>query len=231
MNNQLYESKLWEAITAIASGIMTSLLYDLVSQTSYVIVQEGAHYVIVSSSDNTPNTVLAFFIILLLFFSLWGILNLIVCIGVKTFRQLKFKKRKRIDGRSLLEIFNNAKEQTTTLINVLENEKNLITCKNSATLHIRDLAVIITSLHDKFCKRNLHGKAYAKNYFRCPKHASIVTISEGISRYEFLSLLGILDKLVRDITTYAENDELMLQDCNELSVLLSEITVIGLSTE
>lgn len=54
MNDEkLFENKLWGQISALTSGVLTSLLYELLSGSSYKFDIEGKQYEIVSTGMDT----------------------------------------------------------------------------------------------------------------------------------------------------------------------------------
>lgn len=223
MKNQMSESKLWKAITAVASGIMTSLLYDLVSQTSYILRPEGNQYVIIADDSNMKNTTFAVISILLLFFSLWGVFTIIIQSASKLSKQLSFKKMEHISGNALVNAIDRAKEQTIYLKSSFNNESFSISDSTLAKLQLRNLAAIITSLHVKFVPHNLYRKNHMKYNFRQPDHSTIINISNSVSKYEFLSLIELLYDLVSNASLHTNGDKLMIKDCKEILTMLKEL--------
>lgn len=227
MKSQISESKLWKAITAVASGIMTSLLHDLVSQTSYILRSEGMHYVIVANDSNMKNTTFTIVSIFLLFFTLWGIFTLIIQIASRLSKQLSFKKMEHISGNTLVNTIDKAKEQTIYLKNRFNNESLNISVATLAKLQLRNLALIITSLHVKFVPHNLYRKDHMKYNFRHPDHSTIINISNGVSKYEFISLIELLYDLVNTASLHTNEDKLMIKDCEEILKMLNELKEIA----
>ena len=227
MKNQKNESELWKSITAVASGIMTSLLYDLVSQTSYILRQEGIQYVIVADDSNMKNTTFTIISIFLLFFSLWGIFTIIIQIVSRLSKQLRFKNMEHINGNILVNTIDRAKEQTISLKNRFNNESFNISDATLAKLQLRDLAAITTSLHVKFVPHNLYRKAHMKYNFRQPEHSTIISISNSVSKYEFLSLIELLYGLVNSASLHANGDKLMIKDCKEISSMLNDLKEVA----
>lgn len=58
MTNQLSESKLWKAITAVASGIITNLLCNILSHNSYIIRPSGDQYIVIPDDSNVKNDII-----------------------------------------------------------------------------------------------------------------------------------------------------------------------------
>ena len=219
MTHQLFESKLWKAITAVASGIMTSLLYDLFSQTSYVLQQEGTQYILRQSNNDVRSVLLTALSVFLMFFIIWIIFIFIIQIGVKISKQLKFHKIERIHRDKLVNIYINAKNQTIQLKKKFDNEPNA----NSAKLQLRELASIIIPLHTCFCPHNLRMKVHIKDYFRNPKHDTFLNVINMVSKYEFLSLIELLNEILKNFNFYSNDDELMKNDCKNIAKLIDDL--------
>lgn len=231
MTHQVFESKLWQAITAVASGIVTSLLYDLVSHSTYVIQQVNSQYVLMPDSSNTKGTLLSVCGIFVLFFSIWGIIIFIIQIGTKVSKQLSFKNIQKISGRKLVFEYTKAKQQTIDLNNNFYTKSKGVSNISYIKLHLRDLSVIIVSLHAHFYPHNTLQKAHMKHYFRKPDHSTIISINNTISKYEFLTLIELLYLMVSQASLYARGNILMTCDCEEMFQMLKELKSIANFTE
>lgn len=226
MTNQVFESKLWQAITAVASGIITSLLYDLVSHSSYIIQPKGSHYMLISDNNDTARTFLTICSIFILFFSIWVIITLLIQISSNISKHLVFKKMKNISGYKLANEYAKAKEQTFNLNNNFFYKAKSISDITYIKLHLRDLSIIITSLHVHFYPHNLYQRSHIKHYFRKPEHTTIINIGNTISQYEFQALIELLKKMVEQASSYASEDILIAHDCKEMSWMLNDLTTI-----
>lgn len=231
MTNKLSESKLWKAITAVASSIMTSLLYDLLSRTSYVMQKDGARYILTPDDSTAKNTILSIVIIVLLFFFLWGIFTATIQIGVKISRQLRFKEIEHISGKDLVKALNTAKANTLLLKKGFYDEQSNILNINFVVLHLTELAIIVSSLHAMFVPHNRQRKANIKDYFRQPNRSTIIGITNGVSKYEFMALIELLYKMTNDISSCSLQDELMTKDCSEMLAMLNELKEIANSVK
>lgn len=223
MTNQLSESKLWKAITAVASSIITNLLYSFLSHSSYVLQPEGGQYIIIPSDSNTKNNALSFICILLLFFVLWGILSTVIPISTKIIKKIRFKKMKFHSRDDLVNTITRTKEQAINLRELFCNEQYLISNFDLAKLQIRTLATIISTLHAKFIPHDQQRRLHMKDNFRNPDYSSIININNGISKYEFLALIELLEKMVHNVSSHTEGDDLMEQDCSQMSDMLEEL--------
>lgn len=218
-----FETKLWNAITAVASGIMTSLICDLISNTSYVIKYDNNQYVLTQSDNGMNNTVSAIFITVIIFFVFWGSFTVIIHIGAKTIRQLKFNEIKRFSGKDFVDEINNTKEQIIKLKNIYFDEQNMILNDKYAKLLIRELAVLIVSLQAKVNQATKHHNSHSKDYFRRSDYPSIININARVSRYEYIALTEILSEMVNNAILHTDGDELMDNDCKQMMDILNEI--------
>lgn len=221
-----FETKLWSAITAVASGIITSLLSDFISNTSYILQQNEKQYILVQT-NNMYDTIFSISVILLTFFSLWAILTIIIQIGNKIYRQLKFNKLEKCTGTDLVNLICNTKEKLIKLNDRLYNKKNNIFNTDIAKLQIRELANIITTLHVKFKQYNQHKNIHMNKKFRHLNHASIINTSYGVSTYEFFAIINLLDKMLIDLSSLNRDDKLMKKDCNEMAQMLHDLKKIA----
>lgn len=223
MTNQLSESKLWKAATAIASSIITNLLCTLLSYDSYIIQPNGEQFLIIPDENNMKSNILLFIGTLLLFFSLWAALSAIIPISIKLFKNIHFKRMKFHSRKDLVNTISSIKEQVINLKELFYDEQDLASNIGLAKLRIRTLAVIITTLHAAFIPHNRQRKLHMKDNFRHPNHSSIVNINCGISTYEFIALIELLQKMVKNIASYANDDNLMKQDCSQMSKMLNDL--------
>ena len=223
MTNQLSESKLWKAVTAVASSIMTSLLCNFLSHGSYIIQPNGTQYLIVSDDSNMKSDALTFVGILLLFFVLWGILSVTIPISTKILKKVRFKKMKFYSRNDLVNTISTTKEQAINLEKFFYDEQYLVSNIDLAKLQIRTLAVIISALHAKFVPHNQQRKLHMKDNFRHPDHSSIININSGVSKYEFLALVELLQKMVHNVALHTNEDNLIQQDCIQMSAMLKDL--------
>lgn len=231
MTNQLSESKLWKAVTAVASSIMTSLLCNFLSHGSYIIQPNGTEYLIVSDDSNMKSDALTFIGILLLFFVLWGILSISIPISTKILKKVRFKKMKFHSRNDLVNTISMTKEQAINLKYLFYDEQYLISNIDLAKLQIRTLAVIISTLHAKFIPHNQQRRLHMKDNFRHPDHSSIISINSGVSKYEFLTLIELLQKMVHNVTLHTTEDNLIQQDCIQMSTMLNDLKDLAVAME
>lgn len=223
MTNQLSESKLWKAVTAVASSIMTNLLCNFLSHGSYIIQPNGTQYLIVSDDSNIKNDALSFAGILLLFFVLWGILSVTIPISAKILKKIRFKKMKFHSRNDLVNTISMTKEQAINLKSIFYDEQYLASNMDLAKLQITTLAVIVSTLHAKFIPHNQQRRLHMKDNFRNPDHSSIININSAISKYEFSALIELLQKMVHNVALHTNEDNLIQQDCSQMSKMLNDL--------
>lgn len=227
MANQLSETKIWKAITAVASSIMTNLLCNFVSNESYVLRFDGAQYVITSDADSMRNNAVSFIGILLLFFILWGCLLIMIQIATKLTRQLKYRKMKFHSRNDLMTTVNEAKKTAIDLMKIYFDEQDLESNMDVAVLQFRTLAGIVSSLHVKFVPYNKQRKKHMKDNFRQHDHSSILNITRGVSNYEFLSLIQLLQKMAHNMSLHTNDNQLMQKDCLEMLKMLKDLECLA----
>lgn len=221
MKTPILESKLWQAITAVASGVITDLLYDLLSPSSYTIQDVDSQYVLIPNSNNA--TWFSICVILMLFFSLWGIIILIIQISTKLSKHLGGKRKPHLCGYKLVTQYTKAKEETIKLNSIFDSEMSHTPNITYIKLYLRDLSIPITSLHAQFYPHTRHQKTNLKYFFRNPEHSTILSINNIISKYEFLALIALLQKMVLLASSHVHKDKLMEKDCKDLLTMLQEL--------
>lgn len=222
MVNKLSESKIWKAIAAVASSIITNLLTNLLSHDSYVIQVSGTQYII-SDDSNMEKDIFYFVATLLLFFVLWGIFSIIISVSTKIYNKIKFRKIEFYSRKHLVNTVILIEEQAINLSNILYYNPSENFNIEFAKLKIRTLATMVSTLHAKFIPHNKQKKLHMKDNFRHLDYSSIININSGISKYEFLALIELLQNMVNDISSHANGECLMEQDCRQMATMLNDL--------
>lgn len=228
MINKTSDSKLWASIAAVASGIITNLLYDLVSHTSYILLRQNSQYMIIPDNNNTKNTVFSIIIIILLFLFLWFSLIGIIQGLARIHRQFNFRKLEPLSQNKAVYVINTAKEQTFILLKTLYTNQNqeIVSFENLAKLQCKNLADIIITLHRTFSPGSYNKTQHIKDYFRRTSHSSIINSITGISKYELCALIEILRKIVNEISPKLDVDNLLKKDCDEMLKMLEDLQTV-----
>lgn len=222
-NYKLLERKLWNAIIVLTSGILTNLIYDEVSNTSYLFQTEDKQFTISQVSESLWKSI---FVTVFTFFIIWITILIISTITLKFIRRFHFKKVTKHSRKNLILSFERIKEETLNLEAIYPIENSNLANTNIIKLRLKSLATIITDLHRLFCPHNIKLKQSVKNLFRNYEHTSIINISEKISAYEFLSLISLLEEMISITENHSENDYLLIRDCTEMKSMLSELKTI-----
>ena len=218
-NYHSIETKLWNAISALTSGVLTSLLYDSLSDSSYVLEVEGVQYVITSNGLNFWG---ATFSIFATFISLWVVISILIPFILRMKKRFSYKKIKRVKIKEMVRAFEIAKEEVVRLYPIFFPEDPQGCDSELLKLHNRDLAKIILLLQNKFNPPNTKLRARVVNCFRNPEHTSFFTIHRRLSAYEFRAIVAVLQRMV-DCVSSVDNDDLLSKDCNQMKEALKNL--------
>lgn len=220
------EGKLRGAITALTSSILTSLIYDTISNTSYVLQTSEKQYTLTSTGNSFWENIV---FILLVFSIIWIIISIIIPIGLRLKEQVSYRKINQPTRKTLVSTFNQSKEIAASLRPVFMNEIGVALDLDMAKLYTKDLAKVITALHKNFKPHNQKIQKHIVDHFRKPAHSSIFNINSGISDYEFFALIAMLKKMVENVQNCATGtkEELFLKDCKEMLNYLKELEKIS----
>ncbi len=182
------ENKILEAAIAIPSGMLTELIYSEISTSYYEkhIVNGIETFVEV----NKFNIIAKITIILFLFFAIWFLLSIIIPRLIYKFRSITRKRKPTYNTKEIIETFNETKHTVQNISFVINNGFSKI---SFAMLYSDDITNCINKLHTVFCSNNVIQKKTANSVFR--DSLSINTKGYFISKYEFTTLVSILEKL------------------------------------
>lgn len=222
-NYKPIESKIWNAITALTSGVLTSIIYDALSHTSYMLEIDDKKYAITSTS-------LSFFASLGLvcgtFLMIWTVISLIIPCALKVHKRFSYDKVTRPNASELLKTITSVTETVKALYPHFEPTGVISDSPDYAKLYARELINAVTLLHKKFIPHNKKFQREILSFFRKPQFSSIISINSRLSTYEFNSLISILKLMVTNLQEYGNPDELLKKDCNEMLENLSELESI-----
>lgn len=214
------ENKLFEALFAIASGILTEIIYSEISISRYEKKIIDGVETIEEISRYTALTKIG--IILLLFFVIWIILSFVLPRIKYIFKTAIPKKKPTYNTKEIIGIFYNTKQTVQNISFVLNNNFSKI---SFATLYLNDLVNCINKLHVVFCSKNKKQKKTVN--FLLYNSLSVNTNGQFISKFEYLTLISIIDNLFNECTMLDNNDkksfELHENDINELKNKINEL--------
>lgn len=220
-----FEGKLRGAITALTSSILTSLICDTISNTSYVLQTDEKQYTLTTAGNSFSGSVV---FVLLVFSIIWIIISIIIPIGLRLKERISYRKIDQPNRKTLVSTFNRSKEIALSLRPVFINEIGSVLDFDMVKLYTKDLADVITTLHKKFKPHNQKMQKHIVDHFRRPAHSSIFNIDSGISNYEFSALIAMLKKMVENAQECdtKTSEELFLKDCEEMLSYLKELEEI-----
>lgn len=214
------ETKLWSEVSMLTSGVLTSLIYGLLSGSSYSLIIEGTHYEITSTGMNSW---CAIGLVMLTFFSLWAIISWLIPCLLRIRKRFVYDRIERVSVKELLMVLGETSDMTKRLYPIFNAENKDSNNSNYLKLYSRDLARITLLLHRKFLPQNKYLRKRIETYFRCCDHASIISIDQKISGYELAANIALLRCMVNQLSFIADNDALLLKDCKEMDTDLLEL--------
>lgn len=219
-DEKIFENKLWGQISALISGVLTSLLYELLSGSSYELDIEGKQYEIVSTGMNIW---FAFGLVLLTFLGLWAIFSLVLPWFSKIRKRFVYDKVKKTTAKELIKVLDEAKRKIKELYPFFVHQEDAPIKEDIIVLHGRELAMIISLLHKKILPKNKRLRKRVERYFRHSEHATITTIAKHISAYELAADIALLKSMVAKLKMFAGRDALLNHDCTEMEEKLSDL--------
>lgn len=209
------ETKLWNEVSMLTSGVLTSLIYGLLSEATYTLDIEGKLYEIKSTGMN-PWCAIA--LVVLTFFALWACISLLIPVLLRIRKRFVYDKVKKISAKELMKVLDETSNTVKKLYPVFNTESG-----DLIRLYSRDIARIILLLHRYLLPQNIRLRKRIEAYFRYSEHASIITIDKKVSGYELAANLKLLKRMVTKLTRIAGNDALLSKDCKEMSAALADI--------
>lgn len=212
------ETKLWNTVSMLTSGVLTSLIYGLLSGSSYELNIEGKHYEVTSTGMNIW---CAFGLIVITFLSLWTLISVLIPWLLRIRKRFAYDKIKKITAKDLIRVLDETKGSINDLYVIFDsaNGKN----KDLLRLHSRELAKTILRLHSTFFPQNKRLRKIIEKYFRQYEHATIVTIDQKVSGYELAAAVALLQNMVSQLKMVAGNDALLEKDCTKMEDALNDL--------
>ncbi len=215
-----FEEKLWSQISVLTSGVLTSLLYELLSGSSYELDVEGKQYEIVSTGISTW---CAFGLVILTFFCLWAVFSLVFPWISRIRKRFVYDKVKKITAKELMKVLNEVKMKIKELYPIYDLQKGTPLNEDLIKIHGRDVAIIISLLHRKFLPQNKRLRKRVEQYFRHSEHATITTIDKKVSAYELSADIVLLKRIVAQLKMFAGSDALLYHDCTDMEEKISDL--------
>lgn len=215
------EKKLWSVVSMLTSGVLTSLIYELLSGSSYNLDIDGKHYEITTTGMNSW---CAIGVVVLTFFALWALISLLIPFLLRIRKRFAYDKIKQVSAKDLLKVLDEA-SATIKAVYPIFNAKSKDPSNNDyLKLYSRDVAKTILLLHRKFLPSNKRLRKRIETYFRHYQHTSIISIEQKVSSYELAANVTLLRNIVEQLSGVAGEDALLGKDCEEMKKALAELS-------
>lgn len=193
------------ALYAVASSILTSALYDELSNTTYSIQNDRQGTVIIPVSKLGLESKIL--ITGALFFIIWMLLWVLFSVIPRAVQRIKYRNIEPYSQQEIISQFRSAKQTILSLQNSSINP----------VLYADELAAAIRSLYMAFCPGRPELAHTVKAAFRIGNTPD--DIGQYISPYDYQAVIDEAEILVSKLREkgYGSIDELLLLDCRELS--------------
>lgn len=218
------ETKLWSEVSMLTSGVLTSLIYGLLSGSSYNLDIDGKHYEITSIGMSSW---CAIGLVVLTFFSLWALISLLIPCLLRIRKRFAYDKIKKVSAKEVMKVLDEANATIKELYPIFSTKNDSPTNSDYLKLYSRDLAKTILLLHRNLLPQNKQLRKRIATYFRHCGHASIISIEQKISSYELASDVYLLRCMVEQLGLVAGDDALLAKDCKEMEKVLVELGQIA----
>lgn len=217
------ESKLWSEVSMLTSGVLTSLLYGLLSGSSYSLEVDGKHYEI-TSTGMSPWCAIG--LVILTFFSLWILISLLVPRLLRIRKRFAYVKIKKASAKEIMKVLDEASATIKELYPIFNGKNDSPNNSDYLKLYSRDLAKTILLLHRNLLPQNKLLRRRIETYFRRCEHASIISIDQKVSDYELAANIALLRRMVNQLNLVAGDDALLKTDCKNMGGYLLELEQI-----
>lgn len=191
----LSQEALSSSVSAFASTILTSLIYDIISESSFEITEisdlEGYHYTVTEISRFNPLSQIVITVslfIVSLFVIRIALPKIVSMISANVYKRTNFVSYKAIVARY---------DRICQRMIYIYNDLQKFVDANACVLYQKDVADMINELYKLFCDKSGMQKTAVKYAFR--QGGSINDIGSFISYYEFNKRMKILDDMIGKI--------------------------------
>lgn len=202
------------ALLALASSVLTDLLYGELSNARYegCLIDEKITLEQINSIDFWTRLGA----IGLLFFATWTILFIFRWFFPKLINRVKYRNKKNYTRSKVYGDFITVKEILIETADKVDVEPERI------VLYTDKIGDAIVRLHDTFCPQKQKLKRVVKASFRT---GTMTDFGQRISPYEYLATIDMANKLLRCLE--AANNDIMLQsDCKGLCNQIEDLKAV-----
>lgn len=202
------------ALLALASSVLTDLLYGELSNARYEgqLIGEKISLVQINSFGFWTR----FFAIGFLFFATWIILFIFRWFFPKLINRVKYRNKKSYTKSKVYVDFMTAKNILIETANKIDAEPDHV------ILYTEKIGGAIVQLHDTFCPQKQMLKRVVRASFRTE---TITDFGQRISPYEYLAAVDMASRLLRHLETTSD-DAMLHANCQSLCHQLEELRAI-----
>lgn len=211
------DNNIQNALFAVASSILTSILCDEFTDGNYVIQQTAEQIKIIQIREH--NFVMQIFFIIGIYLIIWCLITLLVPRIFHFLSRFRYPKIKNYSKKMVVSHYKETKHSILKLHGVICNEgkENDI---SYITLYTEELSCIINKMYATFCSPKEYNRKVIKSSFR--KGVSINDIGLFISPYEYYALIEEIKKLL-DICLSNNTDPISQLDYEKLQARINKL--------
>ena len=219
--NGLFENgrKIANSLTAVAAGILTDILFDMLSNEHFkgTFTDTGVELFSISQYGFGEKCGIVFCV----FLTLW----LLLAYGIPAFSYVisswRTAKKPKISTKVVLSTYKECREELISLEERVSQGSTLTACDY---ILFSDICRWIVRLYNIFCSEKDRNIPSVKAAFRTG--STVYDIDENISSYEYLevikSLNGMFDSVYNTIKT--NNSKLLAYDYSQIRLILSKLS-------
>ena len=178
------------AIYAMASGILTDMLFEFLAESTYIGRYDAGRIEVVADGKYPPLQVIL--LAMGVFFLIWVTLGIVVPKLLNVIYRLSFKSIKKHRRTDVLQTYSSVRNNVVDIEDMLSMTEFDNQCLN--TFIFVDLVKAIKKLADVFVAANGNPRLFQRSFFRTGKVMD--DIDRYVSPYEFRALVVELERLV-----------------------------------
>lgn len=181
-------NKVASAFTAVAAGMLTDMLYDLLAEEHF----EGsvANETLEIIKINEYSVLQRICIIVFLFVFLWALFSYGIPLVGYWLNSLRTRNIPRLSKEEVSDRYKECKQEVI----ILQERTQNVTDPKAHLLLFNDTCQVIIKLHKVFCSGKKENDNVVKNSFRTG--STIYDIGTKLSLYEYLAITEILQEIL-----------------------------------
>lgn len=199
MSNKEQYFTVWDMASGVLSGILTNILYDIMSGSKYIITKGEQGYL--CEGISTTNSFVVILIILLVFSVLWYVLAIVLPKLKYRIWTLRYNKPVKYDANHVLLTYTDVRNKLRSIyakISGVEDGKII-------ALYAGEFLECVFRLYQVFSQEKADNIYVTKGLFR--SSSSLDTIQGHISKYEYFALLDVCSEIIRIFKVYNTETE------------------------